>query len=167
MHSLVHPATRGWLKKQDRERRVSNDAICHLAARFPAINDAHYGLRKEYLLHAMCLLNRNQEDRTVEVYQLYEKVGHSFDADRRFKEAIRCFEEVYRWRQGRHPEKDHSRLISEPELASAYLGDRRIKDAIEILEHVVAIKAEILPEGDFSQQLSINLLKDCVKVQRG
>ncbi|KAG7433975.1 Regulatory protein AfsR [Fusarium oxysporum f. sp. raphani] len=180
MHSLVHTATRGWLKKQDRERQVLNDAICHLAARFPATNDAHYGLRREYLPHAMRLLNRNHEDKTVEVYQLFEKVGNSFDADRRFKEAIRCFEEVssehalataylndrrindaikmlehvVAVRKETLDEKDHDRLASEHVLANAYLNDQRIKDAIEILEHVVAIQKEILDEKDYSRLTS-------------
>lgn len=148
MHSLVHMATRGWLEKQDWERQVSGDAICHLAARFPATNDAHYGLRREYLPHAIRLLNRNDEDKTVEVYQLFEKVGDSFDADRRFKEAIRCFEEVSRWRQGRHPVTDPDRLTSEHTLASVYLDDRRIEDAIEIFEHVVQVRKETLDEKD-------------------
>ncbi|KAF5001729.1 hypothetical protein FDECE_10862 [Fusarium decemcellulare] len=140
MHSLVHTVTKGWLKKQDRERQVLDDAICHLAARFPTEDDAHYDLGREYLPHAMRLLNRKHEDKTVETYTLFGKVGDFFYEDRRFKEAIRCFEEVCRWRQGLNPETDHVRLASEHTLASAYLYDRRIKDAIEMLEHVVAMR---------------------------
>ncbi|KAM0297028.1 hypothetical protein ACHAPM_010217 [Fusarium culmorum] len=163
MHSLVHTATQAWLEKLGRERQVLKDAVCHVAARFPTKNDAHYGLRREYLPHAMRLLNRNHGDEAVEVYQLFEKVGDSFDADRRFKEAIRCFEEVCRWKQGCHPKTDHNRLASEHALASAYLDNRQIKDAIKILEHVVAIEAEILVDNDPSRQLSVDLLQDCLK----
>ncbi|KAL9572181.1 hypothetical protein ACKAV7_003669 [Fusarium commune] len=154
MHSLVHTAMRGWLEKQDQERRVSNDVICHLAARFPAKDDAHYDLRREYLPHAMRLLSQNHENKTVETYQLFEKVGDSFYVDRRFKEAIRCLEEVCRWRESLHSETDHLRLLSEHNLASAYLGDRRIKDAIKICEHVVAVWKETLDEKDHSRLAS-------------
>ncbi|EWY97259.1 hypothetical protein FOYG_05727 [Fusarium oxysporum NRRL 32931] len=144
MHSLVHTATRGWLNKQDREIQVSNDAICHLAARFPTRNHAHYDFGRQYVPHAMRLLNRTQGNKTVESYQLFEKVGVFLYMDRRFREAIRCLEEVCWWRQGLHPATDATRLASEFELAIAYLDDRRIKDAIEILEHVVADAIEIL-----------------------
>ncbi|RKK37736.1 hypothetical protein BFJ66_g12824 [Fusarium oxysporum f. sp. cepae] len=154
MHSLVHTATRGWLDKQDRKRQVSNDAIRHLAARFPTKDDAHYDLRREYLPHAMRLLSRNHEDKTVETYQLFKKAGNSFDTDRRFKEVIKCFEEVCRWRQSLHPETDHIRLTSERELATAYLDDRRIKEAIEMFEHVVAVEKETLDEKDHERLTS-------------
>ncbi|KAH7124426.1 hypothetical protein EDB81DRAFT_872496 [Dactylonectria macrodidyma] len=158
MHSLVHAATRGWLGKQDPDGQVASDVICHLAARFPAKNDAHHDLRREYLPHAMQLLSRNYKNKTDQTYHLFEKVGDSFEADRRFKEAIKCFEEVCWWRQGLHPETDGVRLASEHALASAYLDDRRIEDAIEILEHVVVIRKETLDEKDHSRLASEHAL---------
>ncbi|RBR22367.1 uncharacterized protein FIESC28_04561 [Fusarium coffeatum] len=158
MHSLVHTATRGWLKKQDREREASNAAIRHIAARFPVIIDAHYGQRREYLPHAMRLLNQNHEDKTSEVFRLFQKVGNTFYADRRFKEAIRCFEEVYRWRQDRCYETDHDRLCSEHDLARAYLNNRRIEDAITIIEHVVNVKKKTLDEKNHSRLASEHVL---------
>ncbi|KAH7142492.1 hypothetical protein DER46DRAFT_619513 [Fusarium sp. MPI-SDFR-AT-0072] len=154
MHSLVHTAMRSWLKKQERERQVAHNAICHLAARFPARNDAHYDLRGEYLPHAMRLLSQNRDHKTVETYHLLEKAGDSFYTDRRFKEAIRCLGEVCWWREGLHPETDGARLASEHALARAYLDDRRIKDAIEIFEHVVAVQKETLDEKDHSRLAS-------------
>ncbi|KAF4457789.1 kinesin light chain [Fusarium austroafricanum] len=174
MHSLVHTATRGWLEKQNQERRVSNDVICRLAARFPTKDDAHYDLRREYLPHAMRLLNRNLGNKTAEAYQLFEKVGNSFYADRRFKEAIRCFKEVCCWRQVLYSETDGFRLASEHALASAYLNDRRIKDSIEMLEHVVAIRKEILDKKNHFRlasehelaraYLSDRRIKDAIKI---
>ncbi|RKL05615.1 hypothetical protein BFJ70_g17087 [Fusarium oxysporum] len=158
MHSLVHTATRGWLEKQDRETEVSNHVICHIAASFPAKDDAHYDLRRAYLPHAMRLLNRNHENKIVEAYLLFEKVGHSFNVDRRFKEAIRCFEEVCRWRKDFHSETDYLRLTSEYNLARVYLDDRRIKDAIKLLEHVVEVRKETLDEKDNSRLTSEHAL---------
>ncbi|CAG9955961.1 unnamed protein product [Clonostachys rosea f. rosea IK726] len=154
MHSLVHTAMRGWLKKQDQERQVSNDAIRHLAARFPTQDDAHYNLRREYLPHAMRLLSRNSRNQIDEIYHLSEKVGDSFMTDRRFREAVKCFEEVCWWKQGLLSETDSVRLASEHELARAYLNDRQIRDAIEMFEHVVAVRKEILDEKDHSRLAS-------------
>ncbi|KAF9774842.1 hypothetical protein IL306_007124, partial [Fusarium sp. DS 682] len=154
MHSLVHTATRSWLGKQDLNGWVASDVICHLAARFPAKSDVHYDKRREYMPHAMRLLSQNHESKTAETYQLFEKVGDSFYTDRRFKEAIRCYEEVCRWRQDLYPKIDGIRLSSEHALARAYLDDRRIKDAIEILEHVVAVRKETLDEKDHDRLAS-------------
>ncbi|ESU15095.1 hypothetical protein FGSG_13401 [Fusarium graminearum PH-1] len=68
MHGLVHTATRTWLQRQNQERQISNNAIRHLAAKFPGIRDAHYDdLRREYLPHVMRLLSRNHEDHPVEI----------------------------------------------------------------------------------------------------
>ncbi|KAH6991973.1 hypothetical protein EDB82DRAFT_459264 [Fusarium venenatum] len=149
MHSLVHTATRAWLEKQDQERRVLNDVICHLTARFPRQSDANYDIRREYLPHVMRLLSLNHEDNMLETYQLFQQAGLSFFNDKRFKEAIKCFENVFRWRQGFNPDTDHDRLIAEHNLASAYVEDRRFKEAIEILEHVVAVRKEILDEKNY------------------
>ncbi|KAF4502809.1 kinesin light chain [Fusarium agapanthi] len=158
MHSLVHTATRGWLEKQDQERRVLSKVICHFAARFPARNAAHYDLRREYLPHAMRLLNRNHENKTVEAYQLFRKVGDSFYEERRFKEAIRCYKEVCCWRQVLYSETDGVRLSSKHALARAYLKDRRIKDAIEMLEHVVAVRKGTLDQKDHNRITSEQVL---------
>ncbi|KAF4447597.1 kinesin light chain [Fusarium austroafricanum] len=154
MHSLVHVAMRGWLKKQKLERQVTYDATCHLAARFPPSNDADHDVRREYLPHAMRLLSRNSQNNIDETYRLFEKVGDSFETDRRFKEAVKCFEEVCWWKQGLLSEKDHDRLASEHMLASAYLNDRRIEDAIKILEHVVEVQKETLDKKDHSRLAS-------------
>ncbi|CAF3455143.1 unnamed protein product [Fusarium graminearum] len=154
MHSLVHVAMRGWLKKQGLENQVTHDAICHLAARFPTSSDAHHDVRREYLPHAIRLLSRNSRQNVDETYRLIEKVGASFKTDRKFKEAVKCFEEVYLWKQGLLPKKDHSRLASEHMLASAYLNTRQIKDAIKIFEHVVEVQRETLDEKNHSRLTS-------------
>ncbi|EXK26021.1 hypothetical protein FOMG_17382 [Fusarium oxysporum f. sp. melonis 26406] len=55
-------------------------------------------------------------------------------------------------------EKDHERLISEHELARAYLDDRRTTDAIKIFEHVVAVRKETLDEKDHERLISEHAL---------
>ncbi|EXU98176.1 tetratricopeptide repeat and NB-ARC domain protein [Metarhizium robertsii] len=148
MHSLVHMATREWVKRQGRREQVVNDAICHLARIFPTNNRADHELRREYLPHVTRSLYQNDGQRTDDAYYLFGKVGDCFYNDRRFKEATKCYEAVCRWKQDHLSKDDHNRLVSEHKLASAYLSDRRIKDAIEIFEHVVVVQKETLDEKD-------------------
>ncbi|KAH7016518.1 uncharacterized protein B0I36DRAFT_254159, partial [Microdochium trichocladiopsis] len=169
MHSLVHMATREWIQKQDRQDRVAHNAIRRLQKIFPSHDSANRKLWRECMPHAIRLLHDTQASNTEERYKLVVSVGKCMDTDRRFKEAIRCFEEVEAIEMLEHvvavqretlDEKDYSRLTSEHELARAYLADRRIKEAIEMLEHVVAIEAQIYAEDDPERVLSVALLAD-------
>ncbi|KAM0239457.1 hypothetical protein ACHAP5_008379 [Fusarium lateritium] len=145
-----------------------------LAVKFPTKSDAHYNLRKEYLPHAMRLLGQDSRNNMDETYCLFEKVGDSFETDRRFKEAVKCFEEVCWWKQSILSETDGVRLISEHALASAYLDDRRINDAIEIFEHVVEVRKETRDERDHERltaehelaraYLNDRRVKDAIKI---
>ncbi|KAB5511632.1 hypothetical protein GE09DRAFT_1269934 [Coniochaeta sp. 2T2.1] len=118
---------------------------------------ANGSLWREYLPHTLHLLHGSKECRFEERHDLSFRVGQCLDQDKRFKEAIRCFEEAYEWRKERLAEDDDSRLASEHELASAYLDDRRINEAIEILEHVVAVE-RTLAEDDHSRLASEHAL---------
>jgi hypothetical protein len=89
------------------------------------------------------------------------RVGQCLERHTRFKEASRCFEEVYECRKERLSEEDQSRLASGHALANAYLGDRRTKEAIE-LQHVVAVRKRILAEDDYSRQASRGVACICV-----
>ncbi|QLI65467.1 uncharacterized protein G6M90_00g027870 [Metarhizium brunneum] len=174
MHSLVHMATREWVKRQGRREEVVNDAICHLARIFPPNNRANHELRREYLPHVTRSLYQNDEQWTDDAYYLFGEIGDCFYNDRRFKEAAKCYEAVCRWQQDHLSKDDHNGLASEHNLASAYLSDRRIKDAIEIFERVVAVQKETLDEKDHSRLTSEHALasaylddgriKDAIKI---
>ncbi|KEY73844.1 hypothetical protein S7711_10154 [Stachybotrys chartarum IBT 7711] len=153
MHSLVHMATRRWLTIKGQKEEAMNNAICHLAEVFPSINRANQDVWRDFLPHTIRLLYQ-VEHKANNANVLLEKAGNCLYADRRFKESIRCREEECRWKQDQLDEKDHSRLTSEHELASAYLADRRIKDAIKIFEHVVDVQTETLDEKDHSRLAS-------------
>lgn len=141
MHSLVHIATRGWLEMQGRKEEAMNDAIYHLAEIFPSSDPAKRDVWRSYLPHITRLLGQ-LEHKTDDAYYLSKRTGDCLSTDRRFREAIRWYEEECWWKQSYLSEKDHSPLVSEHALASAYLDDRRIKDTIEIFEHVVAVERE-------------------------
>ncbi|RDW56930.1 hypothetical protein BP5796_12997 [Coleophoma crateriformis] len=138
MHSLVHMATRVWLKNEGLLEHTKSDAIYHLNEIFPSSDRVNRDQWREYMPHTIRALEGSSECQIEERYDLFFAVGECLDKDRRFKEAIRCFEETSEWRIGQFPEDASSRLTSEHALASAYLDDRRIKDAIKIFEHVVA-----------------------------
>ncbi|EWY82414.1 hypothetical protein FOYG_14513 [Fusarium oxysporum NRRL 32931] len=148
MHSLVHTATRDWIHKEERGKQSFQDAISHLAARFPIKGDFNFTFRLEYVPHAMRLLSRNDQERGEDTYTLLEKLAWSFSRDRRFKESSECAEEVVKWRRGFLPETDLLRLRAEATLGIAYAGRRQVGEAIEILSHVVKTQSGILAEDN-------------------
>jgi tetratricopeptide (TPR) repeat protein len=158
MHSLVHVATRVWIGRHGRVGETETAAVRHLMAIFPSADRANRTLWREYLPHALRVLYGRKTCRIEERHDLSFRVGQCLDRDRRFKEAIRCLEEAYEWREERLVEEDHSRLTSQHVLASAYLSDRRIKEAIEMLEHVVAVRKKTLAEEDHSRLMSEHAL---------
>ncbi|KAB5515676.1 hypothetical protein GE09DRAFT_979454, partial [Coniochaeta sp. 2T2.1] len=169
MHSLVHVATRVWIERQGRTGETETAAFQHLVATFPSADRANGTLWRAYLPHALGVLQGRKECRTEEMCDLSFRVGQCLDQDRRFKEAIRCFEGACEWRKERLAADDHSRLDSEHELARAYLGDRRITEAIEMLEHVVAVQKKTLAEDDHFRRVdgkSILALKLAVRPRR-
>ncbi|RFU33775.1 hypothetical protein B7463_g2523, partial [Scytalidium lignicola] len=154
MHSLVHVATRVWLEDKKLTEQTTIDAIRHIEKIFPSSDRTRREKWTGYIPHGLQVLNRSSWCRTEERYDLFMTVGSCLDLDRRFKEAIRCFEAVSEWRKECFPEGNDSRLASEHALARAYLNDRRIKEAIEIFEHVVEIRRRTLADDDHSRLAS-------------
>lgn len=149
MHSLVHMATREWTKKQGRSAQVVEDAVCRLVNIFPSRNPANRELWRQYMPHALRLLYAGKGAEAEQCrYRLLSRVGHCLHADRRFKEAVQCFEEVYEWEGQRELSANGPQLPSMRQLARAYLSDRRIKEAIDIWERVVIVERGTLDEND-------------------
>jgi KaiC/GvpD/RAD55 family RecA-like ATPase len=139
MHSLVHVATRVWLESEGLLEQTIMDAIRHIEKVFPSEDQTKHKKWRGYIPHGLRILDRSSWCQIAERYNLYMTIGLCLYLDRRFKEAIRCFEAASEWRREHFTEDDDSRLSSEHALASAYLYDRRIKEAIKIFEHVVAV----------------------------
>ncbi|OIW30052.1 hypothetical protein CONLIGDRAFT_555327, partial [Coniochaeta ligniaria NRRL 30616] len=144
MHSLVHAATRVWIKKQEHVQETETSAIRHLAASFPSAQPANRVLWRGYLPHTLCILQKSKQYEIEEKCDLYYRAGQCLHVDQRFKEAISMFKHAL-------AEEDSSRLTLERALASAYLGDRRFQEAIEILEHVVRVGQSTMAEEDHSR----------------
>ncbi|KAH8196988.1 hypothetical protein TruAng_008847 [Truncatella angustata] len=155
MHSLVHMAVRGWTEKQGRRAQVVEDATSHLADSFPCHNAANRDLWRGYMPHALRLLYAREEYEAEEYrYDLLRSVGRCLHTDRRFKEAVHCFEEVCGWEGEEEFTENSSQLTSQSWLASAYLNDRRIKKVIKMLEHITAVERKTLDEKDHSRLTS-------------
>ncbi|KAH8646409.1 P-loop containing nucleoside triphosphate hydrolase protein, partial [Tricladium varicosporioides] len=154
MHSLVHVATWVWLESEGLIKQTTIDAIRHIKNSFPPRDQTKREKWRGYVPHGLQILDRSSWYQRAERYDLFMTVGLCLGLDRRFKEAIRCFEAASEWRREHFTEEDDSRLLSEHELASAYLDDRRIKEAIEIFEHVVAVQKRTLADENDSRLTS-------------
>ncbi|KAK3313312.1 hypothetical protein B0H66DRAFT_483025 [Apodospora peruviana] len=80
-----------------------------------------------------------------ERYELYFWVGRCLQVEGQIREAVRCFEECWRW-SGQFAEEHPLRLVSQHELAGAYQSDGQIKKAVGLPEQVVAVRERTLAE---------------------
>lgn len=151
MHSLVHLATRIWIGKEARIEETILDALKHMEAVFTNNNHANQQVWQSYFPHSMRLLQWSKDQHINERFPFSLYVGKRLSEDRQFKEAIKCLEDIWEWKQKTLRKEDQSRLTSEHELATAYLDDRRIKEAIEIFERVVEIRKTTLREENHSR----------------
>ncbi|KAK2879471.1 hypothetical protein FQN49_000855 [Arthroderma sp. PD_2] len=109
MHSLVHMATRIWVRKQGLMAETMENATRHIEGIFPPCDGANRIIWKDYLPHAMRVLRGGDELDTAERYELYSKVGQCLQVDGRIRKAIKCFK------------KCPKRLSSRQQLTGAYL----------------------------------------------
>ncbi|KAH8745286.1 P-loop containing nucleoside triphosphate hydrolase protein, partial [Diaporthe sp. PMI_573] len=148
MHSLVHLATRLWIEKEARTQETILSALKDMKKVFIDDYGANQEAWRSYFSHSTRLLERSKNRCIDERFSLSTHVGMRLSEDRQFKEAIKCLEDVWKWKQKTLQEEDESRLTSEHELARAYLEDRRIKEATKMFEHVVEVRKRTLREED-------------------
>ena len=146
MHSLVHLATRIWVR-EGLGVQVAEKAIRHLEAVFPSNDYENRSLWREYLPHALRILQGNEVDDLEEKYDLCFWAGQCLRVDGRIKEAVKCLDICYKWRMDNFADNHPNRLASQHVLAMAYQDDGQIKKAVALLEHVVAIREAILADN--------------------
>ncbi|KAI8625843.1 acyl transferase/acyl hydrolase/lysophospholipase [Xylariaceae sp. FL1651] len=156
MHSLVHLATQTWLKKQDDEQRVIDDAVAHLSRVFPTDDWENREVWREYLPHALRGL---QEDSSKLRHstRLGSRVGRCLMTDGRHKDAIEIFEHIVATKETLAIDRP-SRLALQHALGKAYLENGQIIKAVELLEHIVAIRERKLAENHPSRLASQHVL---------
>jgi tetratricopeptide (TPR) repeat protein len=148
MHSLVHLATRIWIRNGDLTATKKEMAIRQLSAVFPRIDYVNRDLWREYLPHAFRALQHGGEVDLKEKSDLCYRIGQCLMVEGRIQEAIKYLEEACKWRIGNLTEGHHSRLEFQHVLAVAYKASGRVKEAIKLLKHNVNAEATTLPEDN-------------------
>lgn len=146
MHSLVHLATRVWMWKHNLVKKAAGKAIRHVAKVFPTDDYENRNLWREYLPHAVKLVQGSKEFDISERYDLYFWIGRCLQVDGRIQEAVDCFERCCFWAETALAKTHPGRLTSQHTLAGAYVANGQIAEAVVLLEKVVDIESTTLPE---------------------
>jgi tetratricopeptide (TPR) repeat protein len=152
MHSLVHLATRVWIKKEEEMENTFHNVVSHLVRVFPSDEWENRELWQKYIPHATKVLETSNIAGD-EGCQLGYLVGRCLNMDKRAREAVTLLKNVVRIREKTLAEDHPSRLASQHSLAGAYHSNGQVKEAVKLLEHVVRIQERILAK-DHSLQLA-------------
>lgn len=125
IHRLVHLATRLWVEKRGDEAGVRDEAVRRVAAVFPFCDYDNREVWRAYLPHALQLLEGRHGCSIDEISELCLSVGQCLYVDGRIKDAVRWLKESCRRREALD-ENNSGRLLSQYELAGAYLKDRQV-----------------------------------------
>ncbi|KAI1735667.1 acyl transferase/acyl hydrolase/lysophospholipase [Xylaria scruposa] len=153
MHSLVHLATRTWVKTQGYEEKAVADAITHLEAVFPTDEWENRYVWRQYMPHGLRVLHEDDWRSENSTY-LGILVGRCLYGDFRYKDAIRILQGVVSAREKMFHEDDPRRLTSDYALAIVYRANGQAPEAIKLLERMVEIEKTTLAEDDPSRLAS-------------
>jgi tetratricopeptide (TPR) repeat protein len=157
-HRLVHVAIGIWVEQCGSSADTVKEAIQHVSEVFPYAMYSNQAICREYLTHALQLLQGKLGENLEEKYTLAFKVGQFLYNEGRIQEAVRWFEASHQWMRNNLVDDHPSRLASQHELASAYQADGQIKKAVNLLEHVVTVESRVLAEDHPNQLASQHAL---------
>ena len=144
LHSLVHLATRNWLRTEGSLEQWTRNAITQLEKMFPDNNNENRSLWRAYLPHARCVLGSGLTEDGATKTELLWKFGLCLYSDGRYDEAERSFLRVMETRKRvlglEHPDT----LTSIAVLASTYLYQGRWKEAEELEVQVREMRKRVL-----------------------
>jgi tetratricopeptide (TPR) repeat protein len=164
IHRLVHLATRIWVQRHRNVNEIAEDAIRHVAYVFPSAKYENQAVWRSYLPHAMRLLEVGQDSSLDEQSELCVLIGRCLQYEGRIREEIVWFEKSCQQRS--QLSEDHpGRLLSEQELARAYLENGQVQESVALLERIVKVK-ETLALEDPSRLTSQHLLALAYRYQR-
>ncbi|EXM13838.1 hypothetical protein FOTG_17727 [Fusarium oxysporum f. sp. vasinfectum 25433] len=146
MHSLVHLATRKWNEQQGLGVEMQQTTLARIADVFPTDKWENRDLWRQYLPHALRILETTGSAANEERCKLGYWVGRCLLVDGRTREAVSTLERVVAIQEKTTAEDHPGRLALQHELPRAYLADGQIKKAVEMLERVVAIREKIQAE---------------------
>ncbi|KAL4995248.1 violaceus kinesin [Aspergillus recurvatus] len=145
LHRLVHLSTRNWLRREQQFGLQIQKAANHLNQIFPDNNHKNRKLWREYLPHALSLIDESHFQRERENYtRLVQNVGRCLEADGRYSRAAVLFEDILGIQRR---ERDHDNaltLASMADLASTYWNQGRWKEAEELEVQVMEVRGRFL-----------------------
>ncbi|KAI1661935.1 hypothetical protein F4813DRAFT_346255 [Daldinia decipiens] len=144
MHRLVHIAIRAWLQDHGL-KRIRTDAITYLSS-VPLFGCCRcriaHKVWREYISHALRLLEESRDCQMREIYELSCNVGAYLEHIRRFREAIKVLSKAVAWRKEHNFQDDILQYPLEYYLANAYSQIGQHQRAIELLEPMVVVEDE-------------------------
>ncbi|KAF4772710.1 putative phosphorylase superfamily protein [Colletotrichum scovillei] len=156
MHRLVHLAASVWIDNQPKEKNfaveIRENAVRQVTGVFPSEVFENLVLQKEYMPHALHLLNGKDLD-AVGMWELSCLIAPILTIDGRYKEAIKVLEQLEA-QQMALDEEHPDRLALKVALAMVYFADGRVKDSIAALEPVVEVYGTTLDGGHPDQLAS-------------
>jgi tetratricopeptide (TPR) repeat protein len=153
-HRLVHLAIRKWTEDNGSLSTTVEKAIEHVSIVFPQVKFENHTICRDYLTHALRLLEGEGLKDTAARYELCLKVGHYLYYEGRIGESVKWLEKSCRWRDEHLAEGHPGRLTAQCELAKAYRANGQITKAIKLMEHVVAVETQSLAEENHNRLAS-------------
>ncbi|KAL2822076.1 hypothetical protein BJX63DRAFT_417851 [Aspergillus granulosus] len=130
LHRLVYLSTRNWLRNQGQFDLHIQKAADHFSQVFPTNNHENQKRWREYLPHALSLLNEECFKTKRKGYmKLIQNIGRCLHTDGRYNEAVTLFEDLVKLQRKNESDYDLSALIAMTDLGSAYRGQGRWNEA--------------------------------------
>ncbi|EED14471.1 kinesin light chain, putative [Talaromyces stipitatus ATCC 10500] len=159
MHRLVHIATRNWLRKNALFSHWVQRVADHMQNIFPDNHHTKRGLWREYLPHALALV---QEDEFVvqenNYLNLTRKVADCLASDGRYQEAEVLYKKLMTINQEKAGAKHPSSLSSMNNLASTFWNQGRWNEAEKLFVQVMETSKTVLGAEHPDTLSSINSL---------
>ncbi|KAL4735683.1 purine and uridine phosphorylase [Aspergillus similis] len=138
LHRLVHLATRNWLRREQRFGLQIQKAANHLNQVFPDNDHSNQKLWREYLPHALSLIDESHFQSERENYtRMVQNVG-------RYSGAAALFEDILELQRRKRGHDDALTLVSMADLASTYRDQGRWKEAEELGLQVMEVRGRVL-----------------------
>ncbi|KAI0160872.1 hypothetical protein GGR52DRAFT_586203 [Hypoxylon sp. FL1284] len=150
MHRLVHLAAKLWRNGQKELKPGIEEVIRHLKSVFRIPDPENHQPWRQYLHHAVRVIENSSQCSIDERYELLFSVGKCLYQDRHLQAAVMAFEhiseainmlkKVHAVRVQILPPHDSLRLATEQALATAYLQVGQTETGIAMLERVAAVQ---------------------------
>lgn len=151
MHSLVHFAARIWLRESAQTEATIKSALEQVLTIFPAAQFDSHMIWRDYMPHALKIMQDDVTKQLQKRYDLSMWVGHFLLQDGRIAEGLVRLEDTFQWRRQNLLEDDAQRLQSQYYLAAAYTRNGQAQDAVPLMERVVELGSRTRSEDHLDQ----------------